>query len=87
MRVQVVPQQGDGPEGPPTQVAFVRPLVRVALHVSVQVGAARTRVAAQLTLERLLHTWFKGDPAPHSQSCEDSCTLTKPSRAAHLVPL
>lgn len=55
VRVEMVPQQGHRPEGSSTQVTFVRSLVRVALHVSVQVGASRARVATQLTLERLLH--------------------------------
>lgn len=53
--VEMVSEQGDGPEGSSTQVTFVRSLIRVTLHVSVQVGAARTRVAAQLALKRLLH--------------------------------
>lgn len=56
MCVEVVSQQSHRPEGSPTQVTFVRSLVSVALHVPVQVGAARTRVAAELTLKRLLYS-------------------------------
>jgi len=54
--VEVVAEQGNCSEGSATQVTFVGPFVRVAFHVSVQVGAPGTGVAAQLTLERLLHT-------------------------------
>lgn len=52
----MVPQQGYSPEGTSTQVAFVRPLIRVALHVTVEVGAPWAGVATQLALECLLHT-------------------------------
>lgn len=52
----MIPQQGDRPEGSSTQVTLVRSLVCVALHVSVQVGASRTSVAAKLALERLFHS-------------------------------
>lgn len=55
--VEMVPQQGDCPEGAPTQMALVRPLIRVALHVTVEVGASWAGVATQLALECLLHTW------------------------------
>lgn len=54
--VEMVSEQGDCPEGPSTQVTLVRSFISVALHVSVQVGAAGARVAAQLALERLLHS-------------------------------
>lgn len=56
MCVEMVPQQGDSPKGTSTQVAFVRPLISVALHVTVEVGASGARVATQLTLECLLYT-------------------------------
>lgn len=52
----MVSEQGDRPEGSATQVTLVRSFVGVALHVSVQIGAAGARVAAQLALERLLHS-------------------------------
>lgn len=55
MSVEVISEQRHRPEGSSTQVTLVRSLVGVALHVAVQVGAARTRVAAELTLKRLLH--------------------------------
>lgn len=54
--VEMVSEQGDGPEGSSTQVTFVRSLVRVTLHVSIQVGAPGAGVATQLTLKRLLHS-------------------------------
>lgn len=57
--VEMVPQQGDSPEGTSTQVTFVRPLIRVALHVTVEVGASWAGVATQLALECLLHTWTR----------------------------
>lgn len=56
--VQVVPQQSDCSESPSTQVAFVGPLVCVALHVPVQVGASRAGVATELALESLLDTFW-----------------------------
>lgn len=75
--VQVVPEQGDGPEGPPTQVTFVRPLIRVAFHVSVQIGASRTRVAAQLALKRLLHSWeTKAQSVRGRSTGPQSCSRT-----------
>lgn len=56
MCVEVVSQQCDCSKGPSTQVTFMRPLICVALHVPVQVGATWTGVATQLTLESLLYT-------------------------------
>lgn len=64
MCIEVVAEQGDCSEGSATQVTFVGPFVRVALHVSVQVGATGTGVAAQLTLECLLHT-CRDKPSAH----------------------
>lgn len=55
--VEMVPQQSDCSESPSTQVTFVGPLVCVALHVPVQVGASRAGVATELALERLLYTF------------------------------
>lgn len=55
--VQVVPQQRDCSESPSAQVAFVRPLICVALHVPVQVGTSRAGVATKLALERFLDTF------------------------------
>lgn len=55
--IEVVSQQCDCSECPSTQVTFMRSLVCMALHVSVQVGAPWTGVATQLTLESLLYTW------------------------------
>lgn len=57
MCVEMVPQQGDCPESTSTQVAFVRPLICVTLHVTIKVGASWAGVATQLALECLLHTW------------------------------
>lgn len=54
--IQVVSQQCDRSKSPSTQVTFMWPLVRVALHVTVQVGASWTGVATKLTLESLLYT-------------------------------
>lgn len=54
--VQVVPQQRDCSEGSATQVTFVRPLVSVALHVSIQIRTSWAGVATELTLESFLHT-------------------------------
>lgn len=56
MCVEVVPQQCHCPKSSSTQVTFMRSLVCVALHVSVQVGAPWAGVATQLTLEGLLYT-------------------------------
>lgn len=56
MCIQVVSKKCDCPEGPSTQVTFMWPLICVALHVSVQVGAPWAGVATQLTLKGLLHT-------------------------------
>lgn len=56
MCVEVVPQQSDCSESSSAQVAFVRPLVCVALHVPVQVGASRAGIATELALESLLDT-------------------------------
>lgn len=55
--VEVVPQQSNCSEGPSTQVTFMGPLVCVALHVPIQVGAPWAGVATELTLESLLHTF------------------------------
>lgn len=57
--VEVVSQQGDCPEGSSTEVTFVWSLIRVALHVPIQVRAPWTCVAAKLALKSLLHTWKK----------------------------
>lgn len=57
MGVEVVPQQRHSPEGSSTKMALVRPLIRVALHVAVQIGTARASVTAQLTLECLFNTY------------------------------
>lgn len=56
MGIQVVSQECDCSESTSAQVTFVRPLVRVTLHVSVEVGAPWAGVTTQLTLESLLHT-------------------------------
>lgn len=56
MGVEMVPKQGDGSKGSPTQMALVRPLIRVALHVAVQIGASWAGVTTQLTLECLFDT-------------------------------
>lgn len=61
MCVEVVSQQCDCSERSPAQVTFMRPLICVALHVSVQVRAPWAGVAAQLTLESLLNTWTRRD--------------------------
>lgn len=63
--VEMVPQQSDCSERPSTQVTFVGSLVRVALHVPVQVGASRAGVATELTLERLLYTFGCGTETIH----------------------
>lgn len=52
----MVPQQCHSPEGSSTKMALVRPLIRVALHVAIQIGTAWAGVTAQLTLECLLNT-------------------------------
>lgn len=63
--VEMVPQQSDCSERPSTQVTFVGSLVRVALHVPVQVGASRAGVATEFTLERLLYTFGCGTETIH----------------------
>lgn len=59
--IEVISQQRDCPESSATKVALVWPLVRVAFHVTVQVRTPRAGVAAQFTLECLLHPYSEKD--------------------------